>query len=122
MGIELCTPRLLPAHLAPLVAAFSAAPPAAPRRNLNAQFSASADALDLVTLLLEFNPAKRMTAEGALKHPYLAQFHTGEEPTAPRAVSISIDDNVKYTVQDYRDKLYKEVVAKKRANRKFYAQ
>lgn len=92
------------------------------KKSLGGLFSASHDALDLTQRLLEFNPAKRISAEGALKHPYLAQFYTGEEPAAPHAVSISIDDNVKYTVQDYRDKLYKEVVAKKRANRRFYAQ
>lgn len=91
------------------------------KRGLSSVFSASHDALDLTQRLLEFNPAKRISAESALKHPFLAQFYTGEEPSALRAVSISIDDNTKYTVQDYRDKLYKEVVAKKRANRRFNA-
>lgn len=71
--------------------------------------------------LLEFNPAKRLSAEGALKHPYLAQFYTGDEPTCPHIIAISIDDNTKYSVQDYRDKLYKEVVQKKKANRRFYS-
>jgi len=92
------------------------------KKSLGGLFSASHDALDLTQRLLEFNPAKRISAEGALRHPYLAQFYTGDEPRAAQPVSISIDDNVKYTVQDYRDKLYKEVVAKKRANRRFYAQ
>ncbi|KAJ1617860.1 mitogenactivated protein kinase putative [Pavlovales sp. CCMP2436] len=92
------------------------------KKNLSTMFNASADAIDLMSRLLEFNPAKRISAQGALEHPYLAQFYTREEASAPHPVSISIDDNVKYTVQDYRDKLYKEVVAKKRANRRFNAQ
>jgi len=91
------------------------------KRSLPASFSASPDALDLMHKLLEFNPAKRLSADGALKHPYLAQFFTGDEPTSPNVVAISIDDNTKYTVQDYRDKLYKEVVQKKKANRRFYS-
>jgi mitogen-activated protein kinase 15 len=110
--------RSAPRTPSPLPAPLSSA---RPRRSLGGSFSASPDAVDLMNRLLEFNPAKRISAEGALKHPYLSQFYTGDEASAPRPVSISIDDNIKYTVQDYRDKLYKEVVTKKRANRKFHA-
>jgi len=33
-----------------------------------------ADALDLLHGLLQFNPDKRLTAEQALKHPYVKRF------------------------------------------------
>ncbi|KAB8345839.1 hypothetical protein FH972_022894 [Carpinus fangiana] len=40
-------------------------------------------ALDLLERLLAFNPAKRITVEEALKHPYLEPYHDPEdEPTA----------------------------------------
>lgn len=40
-------------------------------------------ALDLLDCLLTFNPAKRITVEEALRHPYLEPYHDPEdEPTA----------------------------------------
>lgn len=36
-------------------------------------------ALDLLERMLAFNPAKRITVEDALAHPYLAFFHDPED-------------------------------------------
>lgn len=47
---------------------------------------ASKEALSLVSDLLQFSPAARPTAGGALEHPFLAQMRI-DEPVAPRQVN-----------------------------------
>lgn len=80
---------------------------------------ASPEALDLLRRMLQFNPNKRITAEEALRHPYLAQFHNpADEPVCHHTITIPIDDNTKYNIQDYRDKLYAEIVKRKKELRK----
>ncbi|GBG72475.1 hypothetical protein CBR_g12050 [Chara braunii] len=81
--------------------------------------SASPEAEDLLRRLLQFNPAKRITAEEALRHPYVAQFHNPtDEPVCDRTITIPIDDNTKYSIQEYRDRLYAEIVRKKKEIRR----
>ena len=106
------------------------------------------DAVDMVVKLMDFNPERRLDIEGALKHPYMATFVTGSEPSCPgrrapppphnhpppltaclhgappiptppascstRRLSIPIDDDHKFTVNDYREKLYQQVVANRK--------
>merc|ERR1712010_360664 len=80
---------------------------------------ASPEALDLLRRLLQFNPMKRISAEAALSHPYVSQFHNPEdEPACEREIHIPIDDNTKYTINDYREKLYIEIVRKKKEIRR----
>jgi len=88
--------------------------PATPR--LESRFpGASPEALDLLSKLLHFNPEKRLSAEEALRHPYVAQFSNPEdEPVAERTITIPIDDNTKYSIQQYRERLYLEIVKKKK--------
>eukprot|EP00931_Biecheleriopsis_adriatica_P068336 TRINITY_DN42305_c0_g1_i1.p1 TRINITY_DN42305_c0_g1~~TRINITY_DN42305_c0_g1_i1.p1 ORF type:complete len:523 (+),score=114.83 TRINITY_DN42305_c0_g1_i1:95-1570(+) len=89
-------------------------------RPLNEMFpSASVEALDLLRLCLQFNPTKRTSAKDALRHPYVVQFHNpDDEFDCDRTIRIPIDDNTKLTVQDYRERLYNEVLKKKKEQRR----
>lgn len=72
------------------------------------------EALDFITRLLQFMPENRLTAEEALKHPYLKKFYkTSEEPTCDHIIKLYFNDNTKYSVQQYREKLYQEIEKKK---------
>lgn len=81
--------------------------------------TASPETEDLLRRLLHFNPHKRLTAEQALQHPYLAQFHNpADEPVCSRMIRIPIDDNTKFTIQEYRERLYSEIVRRKKEIRR----
>ena len=81
--------------------------------------SASDDAMDLLRKLLAFNPNKRPTIEQALEHPYVAQFHNpDDEPSCPYTIKISIDDNHKFSIREYRERLYKDISRRKKEIRR----
>ena len=69
-------------------------PPTKPKKLRDMFPTASEEALDLLKNLLQFNPNKRLTAEQALQHPYVQQFHNPEEePVCTKKIFIPIDDN-----------------------------
>uniref|UniRef100_A0A665U0K1 Mitogen-activated protein kinase 15 n=1 Tax=Echeneis naucrates TaxID=173247 RepID=A0A665U0K1_ECHNA len=75
------------------------------------QASVPPDALDLLRGLLVFNPDKRLTAEQALEHPYVARFHNpAKEPAVNYDVVLPVDDDVQLSVVQYRNKLYEDTV------------
>ena len=80
----------------------------------------SKEAMDFLMKFLQFNPSKRITADQALKHPYVSQFHQDEdEPCCKKVIDIPLDDH-KYSIKEYRDKLYNDIHKKKKEQRKQY--
>ncbi|KAF7669358.1 hypothetical protein LDENG_00196470 [Lucifuga dentata] len=80
------------------------------------QPSVPPDALDLLKCLLIFNPDKRMTAEQALQHPYVARFHNAaKEPSLNYDVVLPVNDDVQLSAVQYRNKLY-EMMLESRTN------
>ncbi|XP_040909321.1 mitogen-activated protein kinase 15 [Toxotes jaculatrix] len=78
------------------------------------QPSVPPDALDLLRGLLVFNPDKRLTAEEALQHPYVARFHNpAKEPALNYDVVLPVDDDVQLSVVQYRNKLYEMILERK---------
>ena len=64
--------------------------------------------------LLQFNPDKRITVEESLEHKYLEAFHKEEEEmVCDRKITIPLDDNKKYKLEHYRQKLYDEILKRK---------
>lgn len=81
--------------------------------------SASPEALDLLAKLLAFNPDKRLDADQALAHPYLAQFHCPEdEPNCPQPIRIPMDDDTRFSISAYRKNLYKIIVQRRKEMRR----
>ena len=81
--------------------------------------AASNEAIDLIRSCFHFNPARRPSAEELLKHVYVAEFHNEEEePVYPHGpLRLPIDDNVKLTAPQYRERLYQEITNRRRENR-----
>jgi len=70
---------------------------------------APAEAIDMVSAMLEINPAERMDVHGALKHAWMKPFRKDGEDQMDvcEGLSACLDDDVKLSVNEYRDELYK---------------
>lgn len=90
---------------------LEAVTPRRPTRSLETllEGKASPEAVELLRLLLQFNPEKRISAEDALNHPYVADFRQNSEPVCRRLITLPLDDNQKLTTHQYRDALYSKV-------------
>ena len=54
-----------------------------------------------------------------MKHPYVAQFHNpDEEPNCTKKIQIPIDDNQKFSIKEYRNKLYSDIHKRRKEMRK----
>jgi len=114
------TPEDIDAIKSPFAATMLESLPMGRARPLQEMFpTASKEALNLIAECMHFNPSKRLSAQEALRHPYVLQFHNPEDEfECDRPIRIPIDDNTKLTVQDYRDRLYNEVLKKKKEQRR----
>jgi len=64
---------------------------------------ASVDALDLLSKMLQFNPAKRISAEEALEHPFVAGFHERDTEPSGRKFGELLSLNKLDTVEKQRE-------------------
>ena len=77
------------------------------------------DGLDLLRRLLAFSPTERITVEDALKHPYVKGFHCEEdEIVCKKVIKLPVDDNIKLSLKEYREAIYKDITEKIKNSRK----
>jgi mitogen-activated protein kinase 15 len=75
--------------------------------------TADAVTVDFIKRLLVFNPDDRLSVIAALEHSFVAEFHSPErEVVANDQIRVGLNDNKKYQVQDYRNKIYKNLLTK----------
>ncbi|KAL7539891.1 hypothetical protein ACHAXR_009685 [Thalassiosira sp. AJA248-18] len=73
------------------------------------------DAKYLIKTLFKLDPNKRGTAESALEHDYVADFHDPAKEIVylHGPIKIGIDDNTKLTADEYRRQLYRNMKEKR---------
>lgn len=99
---------------------LSTLPPVQTRSAAEVFPSTTADARDFLRSTLLFNPGLRPSAQEALRHVFVAEFHSEEEePVYPHGpIRLPLDDNTKLTATQYRDRLYQEITERRREARK----
>jgi mitogen-activated protein kinase 15 len=74
---------------------------------------ADSDTLDFLQKTLVFNPDNRMTVVAALAHPLVTEFRKPEdERPLEEPIKMTLSDNKRYTVADYRNKIYRTLLSK----------
>ena len=52
-----------------------------------------------------------MTIDDALRHPYVSKFaNISEEIFLNKPITISMDENTKFCIKDYREMLYRNII------------
>lgn len=72
---------------------------------------ANADAVDLLKKMLTFDPAKRISVEKALEHPYMSELHYPEDEPTRGPLSLFDFDFEKYDLnaEQLKDLIYEEI-------------
>eukprot|EP01059_Diplonema_ambulator_P011753 TRINITY_DN2178_c3_g2_i1.p1 TRINITY_DN2178_c3_g2~~TRINITY_DN2178_c3_g2_i1.p1 ORF type:complete len:406 (+),score=133.08 TRINITY_DN2178_c3_g2_i1:28-1218(+) len=70
----------------------------------------------LMTKMLAFHPAKRITVEKALEHPYLTELHDEEDEDVSGVRLFDFDDSAFKSAADVKAAIYEETLAFHRRN------
>jgi serine/threonine protein kinase len=77
------------------------------------------DANDLITLMLQVQADRRITASEALEHPFVSRFHDPDaEPEAKDKIALTLSCGKSWSVNECRDFLYAEVVGRQSVRRR----
>ncbi|XP_042471039.1 mitogen-activated protein kinase 2-like [Zingiber officinale] len=82
--------------------------PQYPKQDFHSRFpTMSSGAIDLLEKMLVFDPSKRITADEALCHPYLASLHIDGESVCPTPFSFDFE-HPSYTEEDIKELIWRE--------------
>jgi mitogen-activated protein kinase 15 len=80
--------------------------------------NASASAIDFMRRCFQFNPLKRPSVRELLAHPFLiSRRKLAEEKVCAKPIHIPLDDNIRLTIKEYREKLYEEIRQERQTKR-----
>jgi len=77
------------------------------------------ETMDLLQRCFAFDPNRRISAKECLEHAFLQQFHSPKhEPDCPHVIRVGLDDDKTLTVNEYRERLYRDMHDRKRQQQK----